>query len=48
MKKNIMIDWHKKQVEKTLESWGLSSYQAYWISFLKGLVIGGVILLYFI
>jgi len=27
-----MIDWHKKQVEKTLESWGLSNYQAYWIS----------------
>ena len=43
-----MIDWHKKQVEKALESWGLSSYQAYWISFLNGLVIGGVIVLYFI
>ena len=43
-----MIDWHKKQVEKTLEIWGLSSYQAYWISFLKGLAIGGVIVHYFI
>ena len=43
-----MIDWYKKQVEKTLENWGLSNYQAHRISFLKGLVIGGVIVHYFI
>jgi hypothetical protein len=43
-----MINWHKKQVERTLKSWGFSNYQAYWISFIKGLVIGGLIVYFFI
>ena len=42
-----MINWHKKQVERTLKSWGFSNYQAYWISFIKGLIIGGLIVYFF-
>ncbi|MDA8641062.1 hypothetical protein N9L37_01700 [Flavobacteriaceae bacterium] len=43
-----MINWHKKQVERALKSWGFSNYQAYWISFIKGLIIGGLIVYFFI
>jgi hypothetical protein len=43
-----MLDWHKNQVEKVLKSLGLSNYQAFWISFIEGLVIGGLIAYYFI
>jgi hypothetical protein len=43
-----MINWHKNQVERTLESWRLSNYQAFWISFVKGLIIGGLIVYFFI
>tara|TARA_B100001175_G_scaffold250807_1_gene218017 strand:- start:235 stop:372 length:138 start_codon:yes stop_codon:yes gene_type:complete len=37
------MDWHKRLVEKTLKAWGISNYQAMWISFLKGLIIGGLL-----
>jgi hypothetical protein len=43
-----MIKWHKKYVEKTLVSWGLSIYQGYWISFLKGLTIGRAIVYFYL
>ena len=36
--------WHKKQVEKSLNMFGLSNYQGFWISFLKGLIFGAVIM----
>ena len=43
-----MIEWHKKYVEKTLRNWGISTYQAYWISFLKGIIIGGAIVYFYL
>lgn len=41
-----MIEWHKKYVDKVLKLWGMSNYQGYWISFVKGLIIGGLIVHY--
>jgi hypothetical protein len=41
-----MIEWHKKYVEKVLKLWGISNYQGMWISFIKGLIIGGLIVHY--
>jgi hypothetical protein len=43
-----VIEWHKKYVEITLKSWGLSTYQGYWISFLKGIIIGGAIVYFYL
>tara|TARA_B110000305_G_scaffold89146_1_gene100500 strand:- start:3160 stop:3291 length:132 start_codon:yes stop_codon:yes gene_type:complete len=42
-----VIQWHKKYVEKILKLWGISNYQAMWISFIKGLLLGGLITYYF-
>ncbi len=36
--------WHKKQVEKNLNMFGLSTYQGFWISFIKGLIFGAIIM----
>ncbi|SUZ52241.1 uncharacterized protein METZ01_LOCUS5095 [marine metagenome] len=41
-----MIEWHKKYVDKVLKLWGMSNYQGMWISFIKGLIIGGLIVHY--
>tara|TARA_Y100001968_G_C19422254_1_gene752407 strand:+ start:900 stop:1394 length:495 start_codon:yes stop_codon:yes gene_type:complete len=38
------IKWHKNQVEKNLNMLGLSNYQGLWISFIKGLIFGAVIM----
>ena len=38
------IKWHKKQVEKNLNMFGLSNYQGLWISFIKGLIFGAIIM----
>ena len=38
-----MINWHKNLVEKMLNSFSLSRYQAMWIAFLKGIVITYII-----
>ena len=38
------IKWHKKQVEKNLNMFKLSNYQALWISFIKGLIFGAIIM----
>ncbi len=38
------IKWHKKQVEKNLNMFGLSNYQGFWISFIKGLIFGAIIM----
>ena len=42
-----MLNWHKKKVEKYMNKFGFSSYQMMWISLLKGIVIGGLIVFYF-
>ena len=36
--------WHKNQVEKNLNMFGLSTYQGFWISFVKGLIFGAIIM----
>ena len=38
------LKWHKKQVEKNLNMFGLSTYQGFWISFIKGLIFGAIIM----
>lgn len=38
------VKWHKKQVEKNLNMFGLSNYQGFWISFIKGLIFGAIIM----
>ena len=43
----IFFTWHKKLVRKNLEYWKMSSYIAMWVSFLKGLIIGAIIIYYF-
>jgi len=42
-----MIEWHKKYVDKTLRFFGMSNYQGMWVSFIKGLIIGGLIIYIF-
>ena len=37
------IKWHKKQVKKNLNLFGLSNYQGLWVSFIKGLIFGAII-----
>ena len=36
------LKWHKKQVEKNLNMFGLSNYQGLWVSFIKGLIFGAL------
>ena len=36
--------WHKNYVEKSLNMFGLSTYQGFWISFIKGLILGAIIM----
>jgi copper chaperone CopZ len=38
------INWHKNYVKKSLNMFGLSNYQGFWISFIKGLIFGAVIM----
>ena len=38
------IKWHKKQIEKNLNMFGLSNYQGLWVSFIKGLIFGAIIM----
>ena len=38
------IKWHKNYVEKILNMFGLSTYQGLWISFIKGLILGAIIM----
>jgi len=42
-----MISWHKKYVDKVLKIFGMSNYQGMWISFLKGLIFGILIMYFF-
>lgn len=41
-----MMQWHKKSVDKLLRFFGFSNYQGMWISFIKGLIVGGLITFY--
>ena len=36
--------WHKNQIEKNLNMFGLSTYQGFRISFIKGLIFGAIIM----
>ena len=38
------LKWHKKQVEKNINMFGLSNYQGLWVSFIKGLIFGAIIM----
>tara|TARA_B100001564_G_scaffold162547_1_gene136647 strand:+ start:851 stop:1339 length:489 start_codon:yes stop_codon:yes gene_type:complete len=38
------IEWHKKHVKSVLNIFGLSNYQGMWISFIKGLIFGALIM----
>ena len=38
------INWHKNYVKKSLNMFGLSNYQGFWISFIKGLILGAIIM----
>ena len=38
------LKWHKEQVEKNLNMFGLSNYQGLWVSFIKGLIFGAIIM----
>ena len=40
-----MIDWHKERIEWFKKKTGCSTYGVYWISFIKGIMIGAVIML---
>jgi len=41
------MGWHKKLTEKILKFFGISNYVALWVSFVKGLIIGGAVVYYF-
>ena len=38
------IKWHKNYAKKSLNMFGLSTYQGFWISFIKGLILGAIIM----
>ena len=40
------IKWHKKQVKNNLNMFGLSNYQGLWVSFIKGIIFGAIIVLF--
>ena len=42
------IDWHKKYVEWWKKKLNISNYGIFWISFIKGLIIGLLIYHFFI
>ncbi len=42
-----IIKWHKKQIERNLNYFGFSEYQGFWISFIKGLLFG-ILIMWFI
>lgn len=40
-----MLKWHKEIIEKIRVNWGITHYQLYWLAFVKGLVIGIIIMM---
>jgi hypothetical protein len=41
------IKWHKSILKKAQKLTGLNNYQILWIAFLKGIIIGGIIMYYY-
>ena len=39
-----IIKWHKNQVNSICKRLGISAYGALWVSFLKGLIIGSLLI----
>ena len=39
-----LIKWHKEFTEKKRKFYGLSYYGAYWASWIKGIVLGALIM----
>ena len=39
-----VVEWDKKLIKKCQDKWGLSDYQVVCISFLKGFIIGAILL----
>ena len=37
------INWHKSMLESYKQKLGLSNYQIMWIAWVKGIIIGGLI-----
>ena len=40
------MNWHKNLVDKTLKSFGLTSYQGIWIAFIKGIIVTWLLFLF--
>tara|TARA_Y100000588_G_scaffold363046_1_gene425336 strand:+ start:196 stop:1998 length:1803 start_codon:yes stop_codon:yes gene_type:complete len=40
------MNWHKNLVDKTLKSFGLTSYQGMWIAFIKGIIVTWLLFLF--
>ena len=38
------VKWHKNYIKNTLNMFGLSNYQGLWVSFIKGLIFGAIIM----
>jgi len=41
------INWHKRRTNKFMNKKGINSYQLAWISWLKGLITGIVLMMLF-
>jgi hypothetical protein len=41
------IKWHKNILEKAQETIGLDDYQILWIAFFKGILIGGLLMYFY-
>ena len=42
------INWHKKILETYKQKLSISDYQVMWIAFFKGLIIGGLVLYFYL
>ena len=40
------MNWHKNLVDKTLKSFGITSYQGMWIAFIKGIIVTWLLFLF--
>lgn len=43
-----MLNWHKQQLERQMNKFGMSSYAVAWIAFIKGLILGLLVYHFFI
>lgn len=42
------FNWHKNKTEKVKNFFGFTDYQIMWIAFIKGLIIGGIAVYYYL